>query len=163
MVPLLVASALAASPPVTPAAVAHMIATYGSNGTVERLIKPTKRHPMFGDYEVVLDGISSGKAQWLALAPELQKGADAGPSEFLKISVAEALPHNAAGVLRLGAHGWPIDRACSYPMLEAKPADTRRYFATAIPAVTAVRDPALQSARHICLAELRKAQRIALH
>jgi hypothetical protein len=163
MVPLLVASALAAAPPVTSTGVAHMIATYGPNGAVERLIKPTKRHPMFGDYEAVLDGISSGKAQWLALAPELQKGADAGPSEFLKISVAEALPHNAAGVLRLGAHGWPIANACSYPMLEPRPADTRRYFAKAIPAVAAVRDPTLQSARAICLTELRKAQKNAAH
>ena len=116
---------------------------------------------MFGDYEVVLDGISSGDAQWLALAPGLQKGADAGPSEFLKISVAEALPHNAAAVLRLGAHGWPIANACSYPMLEPKPADTRRYFAAAIPAVTAVHDPALQSAKATCLSELRKARKTA--
>lgn len=115
---------------------------------------------MFGNYEVVLDGVSSGDSQWLAQVPRLTNGTDAGTSEFLKISVAEALPHNAAGVLRLGLHGWSMEKACSYPMLEPKPSNTRRYFAAAIPAVEAVHDPALQTAKRTCLSALRKAQKI---
>jgi hypothetical protein len=161
---ILMAAALAAAPRsappvITPNVVARMIDTYGSKGAVDRLAKPNHRHPMFGDYEVVLDGVSSGAAQWLALVPRLKKGTDAGTSEFLKISVAEALPHNAAGVLRLGARGWPMADACSYPMLEPTRAQTRKYFAAAIPAVEAVHDPALQTAKATCLSELRTARK----
>jgi hypothetical protein len=44
-------------------------------------------------------------------------------------------------------------------MIEATEEEMRSYFKAAIPAVKAVRDPALQRAKEVCLAELVKAEK----
>jgi hypothetical protein len=100
-----------------------------------------------------------GDPRWLVLVPKLDPGTDAGSAEFLRIAVAEALPKNAAGVLRFASRlSWFRD-ACGYPMIEPTNREMRAYFRATIPALKAVHDPSLTRAKRICLTELIKAQR----
>jgi hypothetical protein len=141
--------------------VSRMIDRYGPKATVDKLsnAKPNDTHTDFGDFDKVLDGIASGDARWLALVPKLAPGTDAGTAESLPIVLAEALPKNPVGVLRLIKRDESWRDACSYPMIEPNRKEMRDYFKTAIPAVESVHDPALQDVKRICLSELLKAQR----
>lgn len=162
MVTLLSAALLAseAASPITPKTVERLIETYGAKRAVDKLANaaPDNNRSDFGDYGKVLDGIASGADRWLALVPKLEPGTDAGTAEALRIAVAEALPKNPSGVLNLVTRkpSWRI--ACSYPMIEPTSKGTRAYFRLVLPAVTAVRSPALRRARNICLTELSKAR-----
>jgi len=145
---------------ITPTAVGRMIDRYGAKRTVDRLTdaSPNDTHTEFGDFDKVLDGIASGDARWLALVPRLAPGTDAGTAESLRIVVAEALPRNPVGVLRLIKRDASWRDACSYPMIEPTRKEMRAYFRAAIPAVKAVKDPALQATKRVCLSELLKTQ-----
>lgn len=138
-----------------------MLDHYGAKATVDRLANaaPNDTRVMFGDYDKVLEGVSSGEVRWLALVPRLDPGTDAGTAEFLHIAVAEALPKNPAGVLRFTSRAWWFRDACGYPMIEPTKREMRAYFKAAVPALKAVHDPALERAKRICLTELIKAQR----
>ena len=146
---------------VTPLAVSRMIDRYGAKATVARLSNaaPNDTHTDFGDFDKVLDGIASGDARWLALVPKLAPGTDAGTAESLPIVLAEALPKNPGGVLRLIKLDASWLDVCRYPMIEPTDEEMRAYFKRAIPSVRSVYDPALQAAKHACLSELLKAQR----
>ena len=109
-------------------------------------------------FTAILEGIATGDRTWLALVPKLAPGVDAGTATGLEIAIAEALPHNAAGVLALGGNGWSVEDACAYPMIEPTEDETRAYFAATIPAVEGVADPAVQSAKATCLAKLGEAK-----
>lgn len=159
MLLLLLSAALWSGRPVasiTPAGVGRMLDRLGSRRTVNELAGAGAD---FGEYETVLDGIASGDAQWLALVPRLQPGTDAGTSESLRIAVAEALARNPTAVLRLIKHNRAWREVCAYPMIEPTRKEARNYFRAAIPAVKGVRSPALQRVKHVCLAELQRAQR----
>ena len=71
---------------ITPEPVDHLIKVYGAKGTVDRLLRRNAAYKttLFGDYDIVLDGVASGDARWLALVPRLDPGTDAGtgPSFF---------------------------------------------------------------------------------
>ena len=143
---------------ITPSAVEQMIDKYGARHTIEKLTNsPPKRE--FGDYDIVLSGVSSGDHRWLALVPKLKAGTDAATSLALVVSVAEALPRNPKAVLRLIKADPSWRRACTYPMIEPTKAEERIYFSKAIPAVRLVRDPDVQSVKRACLADLVEAQR----
>lgn len=142
----------------TPAKVGQMLERYGAKRTVDILAKAGSDRRGLGDYDKVLSGIASGNARWLALVPRLEPGTDAATGETLTVAVAQALPKNPAGVLRLIATKPSWASACSYPMIEPTAKETRAYFRAAVPAVRSVHEPALQSARTRCLAALAKAQ-----
>lgn len=144
--------------PVTPAAVTQMLATYGARGTVQRLTRNAGERDL-GDYDAVLRGVSQGDDRWLRLVTSIDPGTDADSGESLGIAVAEALPKNPGGVLRLILANRKWLSACTYPMIEPTKSQERRYFRKAIPAVMSVREPILQSVRGACLALLTKAQR----
>lgn len=162
LITLLSAALLAsqAAPAITPGTVERLIERYGARRAVDKLANAGPNHTRsdFGDYDNVLDGIASGAARWLALVPKLEPGTDAGTTEALRIAVAKALPKNPSGVLGLVTRkpSWRI--ACSYPMIEPTSKETRAYFRVVLPAVRAVRSPALRRARNVCLAELGKAR-----
>jgi hypothetical protein len=162
LIAFLSAAVLLDRPPgaITPVAVERMIDHQGPRRTVDKLANARRGYTRsdFGDFDKVLDGIASGDARWLALVPRIAPGTDAGTAEALRIVVAEALPKNPAAVLRLIKQDPSWRDACSYPMIEPTPSETRAYFKSAIPAVSAVHYPTLQAARHICLSELTKAQ-----
>lgn len=150
-----------ASRAITPQVVERMIDSYGARATVQKLSNavPNETRTMFGAYDKVLEGVSSGDARWLALVPKLDLGTDAGSAEFLRIAVAEALPKNPAGVLRFTSRLSWFRNACGYPMVEPTNREMRAYFKAAIPALKAVHDAELARAKRICLTELVKAQR----
>jgi len=146
---------LAAGPAVgatalSPQAIQRDIDLHGAGPVVRRLLAN-------GDYERVMDRIDAGDGRWIALAPKLAPGADAGAAEELPIALAFALPKNAHAVLSvLGPNGFPIEDVCSAPFIEGTVKDVRGYIRRAEQAVSAVGDPKLATARDACLAELRK-------
>jgi hypothetical protein len=137
-----------------------MINRDGAKQTVDKLSNtgPGGTQSEFGPFDKVLDGIASGDARWLALVPKLAPGTDAGTAESLPIALADALPKNPTGVLRLIKRDSSWLEACGYPMIEPTDKEMREYFKVAIPAVRSVHEPALRTARRLCLAELLKAQ-----
>src|SRR5271155_932831 len=125
---------LAASPalaaPLSPDAIARDIATHGASAVVARLLAN-------GDYDRVMDRIDTGEARWVALAPKLAPGADAGAAEELPIALAFALPKNPRAVLAVlgGANGFPVEDVCSAPFIEGTIKDIPAYVKRAAKAV----------------------------
>jgi hypothetical protein len=150
-----------ASSAITPGAVERMIDRYGAKRTVDKLSNapPNDTQREFGDFDEVLDGIASGNGLWLALVPRLAPGTDAGTAESLPIVIAEALPKNPVGVLRLIKQHTSWLDACGYPMIEPTRKEMRAYFRATIPAVKSVNEPGLQAVKGLCLSRLLKAQR----
>jgi hypothetical protein len=120
------------------------------------------RNPSFSaTNRAMSEGIASGDEQWLALVPLLSTSGSAEGAEGLISELADALPRNAAGVLRVLSDRQTGDflkeGSCLHPE-EMSGQAARTYIATARRAVEAVSDPALQAARTRCLANLRQAQ-----
>jgi hypothetical protein len=147
---LLTVPAVAA--PLSPDAISRDIAAHGASAVVARLLAN-------GDYDRVMDRIDTGEARWVALAPKLAPGADAGAAEELPISLAFALPKNPRAVLALlsGPNGFPVEDVCSAPFIEGTIRDIPAYVKRAEKAVGEVSDPHLAKVRDACLAQLRKA------
>lgn len=103
----------------------------------------------------VIERISGGNPDWLALVPLLAPGADGHASESLHIAVSSALRHNAAGVLALISQGAAHPSVCAFGAIEPSQAEVTNYYAAAIPAVEAVSDASLSSVRRTCLESLR--------
>ena len=107
------------------------------------------------------EGIASGDEQWLALVPLLSTTGHAEGSEGLTSDLAAALPRNAAGVLRVLSDRQTVDffkEGSCFPPDEMSGQAARTYIETATRAVEAVNDPALQTAKARCLANLRTAR-----
>jgi hypothetical protein len=141
-----------AAPQLTPQAIAADIAAHGADVVVAKLAKN-------GDYDRVLGHIDKGEAEWVALAPKLAPGTDAGWAEALSISLAFALPKNPKAVLALlaGKDAFAADDICSAPFIEGTIKDVPGYIRRAKAAVAKLSDPSLQSAKAACLAALAKA------
>ena len=76
----------------SPERIARDIETDGVKAVVDRLWNS-------GDYDRLLNHIDKGTPAWVALAPKLAAGTDAGASEELTIALAYALPRNPQAVL----------------------------------------------------------------
>jgi hypothetical protein len=114
-----------------------------------------------GAYDTVLDEIASGDSAWIALAPELAKGADAAAAEALGISLARALPRNAASVLSVLDDTNPAistGRVCRMPFVEGSLGDPAAYRRDAEAAVIQVEGGSLTRSKKACLADLRNLQ-----
>jgi hypothetical protein len=74
---LFCASAIAEPLPLTPAQITDLIKTRGAASAVKQLDQR-------GQLDDAMDKIGAGKAEWIALAPELAQGTDAGASEELE-------------------------------------------------------------------------------
>lgn len=104
----------------------------------------------------VVDQVATGEEAWLALVPALRPGTDGGASETLHIAVSHALARNPRGVLRLIASGHEQgSMVCSMNDWEPTEADVAQFYAATIPAVEAIGDPELQTAKSACLGLLR--------
>lgn len=147
----LIVTAPAAAASLSPGRIAEDIAAHGAQAVVARLAA-------HGDYDRVLGHIDAGEGPWIALAPQLSPGADAGNAEALVISLAFALPKNPAAVLAVlsGKDGFPIDDVCGAPFIEGTLRDIGAYVRKAEAAVSRVTTPALQDAKKACLAQLQK-------
>jgi hypothetical protein len=112
-----------------------------------------------GDYEEVLRRMAAGDESWVMLAPALAQGADAAAAEGLTVALAEALPHNAEGVLKViepSRRALSPARVCGVPFVEGTNIDIPSYTAEAMAAVSAVTSDRLQPAKAACLEELRR-------
>jgi len=140
--------------PLTPPIVQAEIRGHGAKPVVDRLFKTEA-------WWQVTRNIGAGKAEWIALAPDLAEGTDAATSETLGISLAEALPkspHAVLAVLELGGDASPlvVGKVCSAPFLEDTARHQLRYKAKALHAVSAVADAHLSTVKTACLDELAK-------
>ncbi len=153
MLELLVAVALAAHP--TAASVEASIRRRGAAETIAMLWEKGKSP---SQWDWVMDRMGDGNGGWIALAPKLAPGSDAGSAEDLGISLAFALPKNPRAVLAvldpeddmlLGAN-----RVCGIPFIEDTVKDIPAYRRGAIRAVEAVAVPELRTAKAACLAAL---------
>jgi hypothetical protein len=143
-------SALAATT-LTPSVIAADIAAHGAEAVVARLAK-------HGDYDRVLGHIDKGETEWVALAPKLAPGTDAGYAEALIISLALALPKNPQAVLALlsGKNVFQVDDVCGAPFIEGTVKDVPAYVRKARAAVSRVMDPKFAGTKTVCLASLAK-------
>ena len=140
----------AAAGALTPSDIAAEIDTHGAEAVVARLFKN-------GDYDRVLGHIDTGDASWVALAPKLAPGTDAGTAEALPIALAFALPRNAAAVLAVLDPGSSIldpESVCGVPFIEDTVKDIPGYVRRAKAAVAKISDPKLQVSKTACLAAL---------
>ena len=154
LVPLAVffaTGASAASPP-TPATLRADIEHRSAKAVVDHL---WNSHA----WDLVVDHISRGEEAWIALAPSLAAGTDAGASETLSVSLADALPRNPEAVLAvLDLTDGPVlgpGQVCSAPFYDDSKAASARYRRRALQAVKAIRDPRLNAARDACLTRLK--------
>jgi hypothetical protein len=111
-------------------------------------------------WDTVTAHIVNGETEWIALAPQLASGSDAGSAEDLGIALAYALPKQPAAVLRVidPANG-PVtgtDRVCGMPFIEDSVEDLPAYRRQARAALEAITDPTLQKAKQGCIAALEK-------
>ena len=144
--------AVRAAPVVSPGWVEPALSRDGAKAVVDALWKSDR-------WRGVEKRIGSGDGAWLALAPRLAPGTDAGASEGLGIALAYALPRNPRAVLAvLGPPDGPVsltgDRVCGVPFIEDQVKDLPAYRRRAIRAVHDVRAPALAGVRGACLRSL---------
>ncbi len=126
--------AAAAMPVPSPTSVAAEIAAHGAKRTVDGLIQ-TKR------WDAVTTSMDKGSGAWIALAPKLAPGSDAGSAEDLGLSLALALPVNPRAVLAaIDAKDGPIlglSRVCGRPFIEdSEPAGYQRRALSALSRIT---------------------------
>ena len=127
--------------PLTADHVANLIAADGARHTVLVLTGPADPT----GFDKVLQGISTGAPEWLALVPAIQPVTDGLSAEGLQDALATALAHNAPGVLALSpAYAHPL-----FVCAATTPPDARTMAGRA--AVDAVTAPALQAAKAECL------------
>ncbi len=144
-------SAIAGTP--TPGQISQSIHAHGARQTVRSLDQRNQ-------FDTVLDRIASGNAAWIAIAPALAKGTDAGNAEGLTVALAKALPKNPRSVLAV-LNGGPVTDAqavCGLPFIEPTRQEADDYLARAIPAVTTVASSPRVPQRDACLDALRRAQ-----
>lgn len=150
------AALLACSPALAGApsadAIAKDIAAHGAKAVVDRLDSK-------GDYERVLDLIDKGNTDYVALAPKLAPGADAGNAEALIISLAFALPNNPRAVLSIlgGKDGFAVDDVCEAPFIEGTVPSVPAYVKSAKRALAQVSDQRLARIKAACIVQLDKA------
>ncbi|MEI6419169.1 MAG: hypothetical protein WCO82_08880 [Sphingomonadales bacterium] len=114
-----------------------------------------------GDWQRALDAIASGAPDWIALAPDLARGADAATAPQVGQALARALPLVPIEVLAVAdlqrRPGVGIQWVCGAPFAGMAPAERVRYLADAREAVNAVPPLAGGRARELCLKELAEA------
>lgn len=143
--------AMAGTP--TPEQISQSIHAHGARQTVRSLDQRNQ-------FNAVLDRIATGNAAWVAIAPSLARGTDAGNSEGLTVALAKALPKNPRPVLAVLNDG-PVTDAkavCGLPFIEPTRQEADDYLARAIPAVTAVAPSSRVPRRDACLDALHRAQ-----
>jgi hypothetical protein len=107
-------------------------------------------------WDVFLQYIESGKAEWLRVAFNLKPGTDAGTSEDLNFSVARALPKNPRGVLKLIGKRFSFEEVCTSPFIEPEPGVAEKYEKEAQNALSQVGSGLLAKRARKCLKRIRK-------
>ena len=138
----------------TPASIEADIHQHGAEATIGALVKADQ-------WDTVADHIGGGDARWIALAPKLALGSDAGSAEDLGIELAFSLPKNAHAVLAAldpnNGHIVGAARVCGMPFIEDTVKDRPAYKRRALREVEKVVTPSLAKARAACLSEIKRA------
>ena len=138
----------------TPASIEASIHQHGAEATIAALAKANQ-------WDAVADRIGGGDARWIALAPKLAPGSDAGSAEDLGIALAFSLPKNPHAVLAAldpnNGHIFGASRVCGMPFIEDTVKDRPAYKRRALREVEKVVTPSLAKARATCLSELKLA------
>jgi hypothetical protein len=132
--------------------IAADIAAEGAGPVVHRLWES-------GEFDSVLDKISSGDSKWIRLAPDLAAGADAGAAEGLGVALARALPSNAAAVLAVLDQARPAlspAYVCGIPFIEGSLKDVTDYRRKAEAAVEQIHGASLHDSKQACIAALQR-------
>lgn len=147
------ASAACASESLTARQVAARIKAQGAKATIAKLAADDQ-------WDTLAEHIVDGDPDWIALAPQLAPGSDAGSAEDLGIALAFALPKRPVEVLHAIDPGngivLGVDRVCGMPFIEDTVQDRGGYKRKAVEAVRAVTDAGLQDVKRACLAVLDK-------
>ncbi|MEI6485061.1 MAG: hypothetical protein WCO11_02215 [Sphingomonadales bacterium] len=126
--------------------------------------KPAVQHLVDGgDWGRVMAAIRSGSADWIALAPDLARGADGPRSSELTVALAAALPVAPSDVLAIvdlrRSPVLGVQAVCGAPVGSHAPADHAAYVADAKDAVGLLPDVAAAGkAKAQCLKELAQAR-----
>jgi len=144
----------AAGGELTAAEVRAMIQRDGAEATVRTLTQGGTASAPYR-FAAVERGIASGEQAWLDLVPLLRPALDGEVGTGIQMVITDALPKNAAGVLRLVSERDDVNAYCDDSMTDKTAAERSAYRQSAIAAVEAVNDPALQEAKTNCLAVLR--------
>jgi hypothetical protein len=138
----------------TPERIAATVRAHGAHRAVDRLSD--------SQWDAIIDRMERGEAAWIALAPQLAPGSDAGRSEELGIALAFALPRNPHAVLAaLDPHDGIVlgaRRVCGRPFIEDS--EPRGYVSRAEWAVAQVIDSRFARAKAACLDALAAAGRV---
>lgn len=121
--------------------VANLIAADGAAHTVAVLTGPADPTGI----DKVFAGIATGAPEWLDLVPAIEPETDGMYAEGLQDALADALTHNAPGVLAL----FPTHANAYFVCSATNPPDARMIAGRA--AVDAVTDPTLQAAKAECI------------
>jgi hypothetical protein len=106
----------------------------------------------------LFERIGTGRAEWVALAPQLAVGADGANAEGLGIALAYALPKNPAAVLKAvdpvegDSHILAVSRVCGMPFIDEAPKNYKTKALRAVASVTTA-NPHVKAR---CLDALRK-------
>lgn len=116
-----------------------------------------------GDWGRVMAAIRNGAADWIALAPELAKGADAAHAGELTAALASALPRAPSEVLAVTdlrrSPVLGVQAICGAPAGSHPPQTRAAYLADAREAVELLPDvAAVGRVKAVCLKELALAQ-----
>jgi hypothetical protein len=149
---ILLAAAGPNTPSLTVERIAADIGAEGAGPVVHRLWES-------GEFDSVLDAISSGDSKWIGLSPSLAVGADAGAAEGLGVALARALPINAAAVLAVLDQTRPVlspAHVCGIPFIEESVKDVADYRRKAEAAVEQIHGASLQDSKAACMAALQR-------
>ena len=131
----------------------------------ERVVKASQKGSGYAlseeDFDAFMAHVSKGQAEWIAMLPALSQQVDGYYAESLGISLAEALLHSPAEVLKVAddtGNNVPLElkHICSVPFIEISWKEVRDYQRKANASVKRLNVPALNAKKKACLEELNR-------
>lgn len=144
---------IAAIAAVTPTRVLGHIHQEGAKKYLYALAKENAHATATSNWEYIIEGISSGNAEWLKIVPLMAGATDAGFAEDLATALAQAIPKNVVGVLKVLNNNVPpvsIQSVCSMPLYVETVPEQNEYFVKAVQALYKADTPQAKE----CLAQL---------
>lgn len=123
---------------VTPKIVLENIHDSGAKKYIHDLAKENARATSTSQWEAIVKGLSSGEAEWLQIVPLIARYTDAGFAEDIATALAQALPKNVAGVMKVLDEQIPpvsIRNVCSMPLYNETVPEQNEYVVKAIQAL----------------------------
>jgi hypothetical protein len=143
------------------AALSAEIDTKSAREVVNRLGNSPHNAGGENNWSRLVEQMWNGHAAYIALAPKLAPGTDAGTAEDLGIALAHALPLVPSAVLSaIDPNNGPVlgvRRVCGVPFIEGTVKDIPGYIRAAQSSAGKVTSPQLQAVKAACLKQLNEA------